>query len=105
MEQQSAGGADAVWADLLDMLAGGWSVVHSDERSTTLRPRRRDSLDVLKFGPAEWADLVRRGPNGDDQPDGAELTETPGWAFDLLWETLASKGSPLVIREDRLERE
>ncbi len=80
------------------------TVVRSDDSQTVLVTGTYELTEVLKFGPKEWAQFVYRGLEDEVDPDTYDA-RLSGYALDDLWETLGSKGSPIVIRNGELERE
>jgi hypothetical protein len=58
--------------------------------------------EVLAFGPTDWAVFVIRGDWFAGERELVYDAAVSGAARDELWETLGSKGSPLVVRDGRL---
>lgn len=95
---------ELLWRDVMEWASDWGTVVRSDESQAILVTSTYGLTEVLKFGPKEWAQFVYRGLEDEVDLDiyDARLS---GYALDDLWETLGSKGSPIVIRNGELERE
>lgn len=96
---------DALWRDLLEWIAASGTVLRSDDSRTIYRSRGSRQEVVLGFGPAEWAQFVLRGDWLVGEGPAGYDASISGAALDLLWETVGSQGSPIIVRDGRVVRE
>lgn len=92
--------AEFLWRDLILRLSEVYEVVDADNEHIRIRDRDTRAEETLLFTPDEWFSLLTRPSEGDG--DVGAPPYTPSWAYDELWETLGSKGSPVRIRDRRL---
>jgi len=96
---------DALWQDLIRILSSFGSVLLANDGLIVIYDRASHAKEKLKFSREDWFEFV----NGRGRVHGRGHiladTENPSWAIDELWETLGAKGSPLVIRNGRIEHE
>lgn len=96
---------DALWWDLLNWVAASGTVLDSNDSRTIFRSRgSQEEKVVLGFGPAEWAQFVLHGDWMMGKRPANYDASVSGAALDELWETVGSKGSPIVVRDGRLVR-